>query len=101
MMPISHGTMARAPARASLLPFDKRAEDCCIVVSPEAQVVRVDGRARRCACHPPGPGASAGIDLDGDRHSVGDDVEDRRAGPRLLDQLAQLLGGGVAPYVEG
>ena len=39
---------------------------------------------------------SAGVDLDGDRHLVGDDVVDGRAGPGLLDDLAQRLCRGVA-----
>src|SRR5262245_46916885 len=37
-------------------------------------------------------GGSAGVDLDGDGHSVGDDVVDGRALAGLLDDLAQLLG---------
>jgi len=39
---------------------------------------------------------SAGVDGDRHRHGVGDHVVDRRAGPGLLDELGQLLGGGVA-----
>ena len=44
--------------------------------------------------------ASGGVDLDGDGHRVGDDVVDGRAGPGLLDDLAQLLGRGVALDVK-
>ena len=41
-----------------------------------------------------------GVDGDVDRDTVGDDVEHRRAGPRLFDDLAQLLGRGVALDLE-
>ena len=46
-----------------------------------------------------GGAGSAGVDVDGDGHAVGDDVVDGRALPRLLDDPAQLLG-VVAAHLE-
>src|SRR4051812_34718713 len=54
---------------------------------------------RRAAGHP-GTAGSGGADLDGDRHAIGEDVEHRGAGPRLLDDGPQLLGRGIALDVE-
>src|SRR5262245_24340790 len=44
-------------------------------------------------------GGSAGVDLDGDRHAVRDDVEHRRTPAGLLDDLARALG-IVTPELE-
>src|SRR3954468_16280673 len=42
------------------------------------------------------PAGSGGGDVHADVGAVGQDVEDRRAAAGLLDQLGELLGGGVA-----
>jgi hypothetical protein len=43
---------------------------------------------------------SGGLNLDGYRNLVGDDVEHRRSGLRLVDELAKLLGWCVALTVN-
>src|SRR4051794_38345334 len=67
-----------------------RAKPACPPPRMRVSVVRMGG---------PDPALSAGIDLDRHRDAVGHDVEDGRAGLRLLDDLAKLLG-VVAPELE-
>src|SRR3954447_17303780 len=58
-------------------------------------LVAAGGRPARRRARPPGLGASDGVDVDEDRHALGDRVEDHGAVGAALHDLAQLLGGGV------
>src|SRR5690606_4705724 len=71
-----------------------RGEDGVVAVPGRGCPSRERAHARRAA-----PG-SRGLDLDLDRHLVGDDVEHGRAGAGLLDDRAEGLRRGVAPDAE-
>ena len=69
--------------------------DCSLTRGCHLASAQMDVPAGSVTAWPAG-GAPVGVDLDGDGHLVGDDVVDRRAGSGLVQELAQLLGRGVA-----
>src|SRR5918995_1706406 len=110
-MPVSQGTIARAPA-ARWRRAGSEARSTGRSTGRRGSVVAVMGISSGGSVVGSGPVAgggpghriecrSGGVDLDRDGDAVGDDVEHRRAGPGLLDEGLQLLGGGVALHVEG